>query len=445
MTVELISIAEESVRLAKKFGFEEAIAKVVHINETMVKAANNVLTVTQGWSNRRLDIYLTKKKKIYVASTQFSDLSDIEQFIRTASENIEKLTPSELYAPLPQPEADIPSEKIIDVRIVDGQDKAPNYAEAMLNAALEEGASRAAAVLSFIHEKKAICFNGVKSSYEESTALKTYLRAFKDSYSGMWSFGSRRLEVQELENVGRIAARFATMANKKVKVEPVNYQVILSPIVAGNIFNYVALFSSAFYVLTNMSFLGKYKPGDKIASEMLSMYDSPRSMEIPGSTNFDDEGLKTKNKAIIEKGVFRTLLHNSKTARLFNTEPTGNAGFIAPISWNVVISNGDSSLDEMIKETREGLIVTSNWYTRLQNYVEGTFSTVPRDALLYIKDGEVMGDAGRLRIADSFPNLLSNIELLSKESYKIWWWEVGIPTQSPYIKVSSLHITKPEL
>ena len=54
---------------------------------------------------------------------------------------------------------------------------------------------------------------------------------------------------------------------------------------------------------------------------------------------------------------------------------------------------GDSGYDEMVKEMKRGMILTSNWYTRFTNYRTGEFSTVPRDGTYLVENGR--GDEAR--------------------------------------------------
>jgi PmbA protein len=145
---------------------------------------------------------------------------------------------------------------------------------------------------------------------------------------------------------------------------------------------------------------------------------------------------------VIEGGVLRTLLHNTKTAKYMNTTTTANAGWINPVPWNIVVRPGSATLDEMVSEVRRGLFITNNWYTRLQNYVEGMFSTVARDAIFYIENGKIVKPVTKIRIADKLGNILKNVAIVGRELYNIQWWEVGIPMKTPYILVKSINISK---
>jgi PmbA protein len=157
---------------------------------------------------------------------------------------------------------------------------------------------------------------------------------------------------------------------------------------------------------------------------------------------FDDEGVATRDNVIIEKGVLRTYLHNSSTAKRFNTSTTGSAGIIDPHPWNLEVYPGDYGLDEMIKEVKEGFFITNNWYTRFQNLRTGDYSTLPRDATFYIKDGEVKYAVAGLRVSDNIPRQLKSISAISKERRWIYWWEVTTPTLAPYLLIKQTNITK---
>ncbi len=68
------------------------------------------------------------------------------------------------------------------------------------------------------------------------------------------------------------------------------------------------------------------------------------------------------------------------------------------------------------KEVRRGIYVTNNWYTRFQNYCEGVYSTVPRDAAFLIENGEIKKSGVGMRISDTLPRQFLNIQALGKES-----------------------------
>ncbi len=133
------------------------------------------------------------------------------------------------------------------------------------------------------------------------------------------------------------------------------------------------------------------------------------------------------------------------------TKNTNNSAFVdfgfgskilAPAPTNIVYEAGDYSLDEIIAESRKPTIyVTSNWYTRYTNVLEGEFSTIPRDGMFFVEDGEIKMAVRKLRLADNLLGMSKRIEGIGKDVKQINWWEVTTPTFIPTIKVSDCNIT----
>ena len=104
---------------------------------------------------------------------------------------------------------------------------------------------------------------------------------------------------------------------------------------------------------------------------------------------------------------------------------------------------GDVSRDDLFKEVKRGLYLTNTWYTRFQNPAKGDFSTVPRDGIFLIEDGEVKQSLRDLRISDNALSILNNIVAISKERQHVHWWgEAETPSLSPYVLVKDVHMTK---
>ncbi len=121
----------------------------------------------------------------------------------------------------------------------------------------------------------------------------------------------------------------------------------------------------------------------------------------------------------------------------------GTAGkILAPNPTNMVYSNGDQTFDEIIADSKKPTIyVTSNWYTRYTNMLEGEFSTIPRDGMFLIEDGEIKKPVRKLRLTDNLLRMSKNIVAVGNDRKQINWWEVYTPTFIPTIKVADCNIT----
>lgn len=438
MKEELLSIANKVSKRAVEAGFDEAAVLAVYRESTMVKFANSEPSVVQSWRDKQVLVYVSKNKRIMGASFPAKTAEDVEKILMQLSAVGERMPASILYSPLPKPSKVEPLPRLVDSKIVEAISDPHRVAEAMAEAAQRINIDSFAGMLQLTYRVKALASSAGAELSEDATEVQAYVRAFAGEGSGQWAHGSRTLNVKKIEEMAEKASNLAYHSRNQVSVSPGKYNILLSPMVAGNLLNYVAWMATGSAVLLGQSiFVGK-KPGDAVASEKITLKDVPREAVLPGSTSFDDEGVPTYNKPIINGGFLKTLLHNTKTAAKMGAKSTGNAGLVFPKVWALSVDPGDYSFEELLEEMGEGLVVTNNWYTRLQNYVEGIFSTISRDAAFIVRGGEIVGAAKKFRIADTLPNLLRNVVALGKDAYDIYWWEVDIPTRTPYILVRNL-------
>ena len=106
-------------------------------------------------------------------------------------------------------------------------------------------------------------------------------------------------------------------------------------------------------------FIGKL--GEQIASKKLTIEDKPLSKN-PFARWFDDEGVATYNKPIIEKGVLKTYLYNLTTAAKDGVTTTGNAQGAGSKkstgSFFLTVKPGKKTLDDLFAEVGDGVYIT---------------------------------------------------------------------------------------
>jgi PmbA protein len=77
--------------------------------------------------------------------------------------------------------------------------------------------------------------------------------------------------------------------------------------------------------------------------------------------------------------------------------------------------------------------------------VTGDFSTIPRDGIFLIENGEIKQSWKQIRLSDNILKILENITSISQERQQVHWWlEVEPPSLSPYVLAKNIQITKPE-
>jgi PmbA protein len=91
---------------------------------------------------------------------------------------------------------------------------------------------------------------------------------------------------------------------------------------------------------------------------------------------------------------------------------------------------------------KSGLYITNTWYTRYQNYATGDFSTIPRDGIFRVENGEVTSPVREIRISDNMLGILSRVSGVGSDTQQIHWWETERPTFTPNVLVSDVTITR---
>jgi len=216
--------------------------------------------------------------------------------------------------------------------------------------------------------------------------------------------------------------------------------VLFDPLIFGSLTDQVGGRLSAWAVLAGLSPFGK-KIGKRVASPQVTLYDDGSADSI-ARKRFDAEGVPTRRNLLVNKGILKTYLHNTSTAKKFKTKTTGNAGLVAPDSHAVFVKPGDRSRDEIFSEVKDGLWLTNTWYTRYQSYVTGDLSTIPRDGIFHIRNGEVVEAWKDIRVTDNLLHMMKNIVALGDEPEQMMWWgEVSVPNFVPYALIKDVGIT----
>jgi len=212
--------------------------------------------------------------------------------------------------------------------------------------------------------------------------------------------------------------------------------VLLAIVVEG-----VASALNADLVQRNRSFLAA-RLNQKIGFEELTVVDDGLVEGGPLTGKFDVEGSPRQRTTLIERGVVRGLLHNSYTAGRAGVESTGNAsrsggsldfrGQVVIAPSNVRVEAGDWSLDEMLEEVKEGLLILNTFDS--PNIASGDLSALIAQGYI-IERGEVKCPVKQTLFAINIADLLKNIRALGKESSK------HFNLYSPPILVSEVQVS----
>ena len=436
-------LTKRAVSRALSLGATDAVAEVYVGRERRIKFVNNEIAVFEERFERSISVFAAIKERRAEVSIDGLNAKRVDEAVEQVVRLAKLGEPADIYAPLPRGPFKYDEKLLRAQRIRGDPEKLTDAVEAAINAALAEGAERVSGTLIYSTGKTWLRTSGEAYGVAEDSSIEISLRALASGGgSGHFVSIAARREDFNPEEAGKMAGEYARLSRNPVEGEPGEYEVLLGPMTFANIIEEVGEAASAFHVDSGLSFL-RDKLGREVASKILTLVDDPTIPGTYGASPFDDEGVPTRRNVIIENGILNTYLHNSTTAKKFNTETTANAGLIVPQPFNLVIEGGGESLEKLISDIDDGIYITNDWYLRYHNYQTGDFSTIPRDAILRIRKGGIDGALKNLRISDNMIKLLKNIRKLGEKKYWISWWEVETPVKAPHAVISSLNLTKP--
>jgi PmbA protein len=212
-----------------------------------------------------------------------------------------------------------------------------------------------------------------------------------------------------------LAARAAVKAHKSDAprvADPGRYTVVLEPAAVLDLVGQMFGDFSATAIRDGRSFLNE-RLGKKVFGGNIIIRDNcfhPLQAGAP----FDGEGVPRRSLTLVENGVVREVAYSRQAAAQAGALPTGH-GFPLPneigeAPANIVFAGGNSSMEEMIRSTERGVLVTRFWYIREVDPYEKIFTGMTRDGTFLIEGGEIAGGVRNFRFNQSLVELLSNVE-----------------------------------
>ncbi|MDW8010919.1 MAG: metallopeptidase TldD-related protein, partial [Sulfolobales archaeon] len=137
----------------------------------------------------------------------------------------------------------------------------------------------------------------------------------------------------------------------------------------------------------------KNKVGSQVVSENLTIIDDGTHPGLVGTRGFDDEGVPTTRKYVIDRGVLKGFLYDTYTALIEGRNSTGNAfrsvPYSTPVPWisNLIVEGGHGSLSDLVKDVRRGVVVYSTIGEWLSNPVSGLLNATITNGM-YVENGE---------------------------------------------------------
>jgi predicted Zn-dependent protease len=241
----------------------------------------------------------------------------------------------------------------------------------------------------------------------EATAADLDGIARNDGADSATRISSTRMSDLDGAALGERAGRNARAQASAVELPAGEYEVVLLPEAVADL-------------LTNFSLYGfngkQHNEGRSFArigeaqlDPAITLVDDPVSPGRIGQP-YDGEGTPRGVLTLVDGGVTTAVAHDRRTATKAGTTSTGH--YYSDVSWgpmtdNLVLSPGSSSVEDLIRGVRRGLLVTDLWYTRVLDPRQLTLTGLTRNGVWLIEDGEIGTPVQNFRFTQAYPQALA--------------------------------------
>jgi predicted Zn-dependent protease len=241
-----------------------------------------------------------------------------------------------------------------------------------------------------------------------------------DGGSGFAEAFSGSIDAIDPGAIGRTASDKAVSSASPRPLDAGVYAVVLEPSATATLVGFLAWvgFAGRAYIEGRSCFDGK--EGQQVAASTISIWDDgtdPRTLGAP----FDFEGVPKRRVDLIANGVFRGVVYDRRTGKEAGAASTGH-GLPAPnpegpFPLHLFMGTGDATVDEMIRSTERGLLVTRFHYSNIVNPMESSITGMTRDGTFLIEGGEIVGPVRNLRFTQSILGALSSVSMVGREAH----------------------------
>ena len=450
-----MSALEKAIIHSKNMGIDECEVVVVKKNITTVRITDSEIVEIKQNFDKNYGIRIIHQKKI--TSIQTTNKENILDSIENGLKTTLKLKPREFWKGLPGKKEFRQLEGTFDKKLkqISGS-KATDIAQNMINSSENKKIDTITGSLNIVHENFELSNSNELNFNNESTYISGIINAESEHstlpVSGIGHACGRTLSKFSPEQIGLDAKNMCIDSINPQKINSEKYSIIFEPYSVGELLAFVVASNFNFKTFKEKKscFSNNFK--NKISTEEFNLIDDPHIPEGIGTKSIDDEGIKTEKIKLIENGIFKNSFSNlydsykegerkSSGNAIRMDSPMGRSAEPIPISapHNLTITQGGSSQEDMIKDTKHGLLVGRLWYTYAVNPIKGDFSCTARSGIRIIENGKIKGPGKSVRIVHNLPTLLKNISDIGNDQRRVMQW-ASLPSITPSIKVEDISV-----
>lgn len=430
---------EKLLALAKKVA-EEAEVFMVAAEETSAQFEANRLKHIQSKQSTTIALRIIKGGRLGYATT--TKLDDTQNLIDNAVETAQFGMPARFELPpsTPHPTIDI-FDPAVESTAIEKMNKLGQELISLITGHTPDILCEAM-VSKETESLKLINSRGGQASYKKSI--------FSVGIIGSLIRGTDMLFVGEGQSfchpltqpkeIAKVVIQQLELAKNQASVPTGQLPVIFTPRgVASALVPPLMIAFNGKTVLQGASPIGQ-KLGQKVFDSKLSLWDDPTVAFRPHSRPCDDEGIASQRTPLIEQGVVANFLYDLQTAALANTKSTGSAsrsgGLPAPSASSLIIAPGETTMEEMVKDIKEGLVIEQLMGAEQGNILGGDFSG---NVLLgyKVESGKIVGRVKNTMVSGNVYQILKEVTAVGSQAEWVGGFLYTPPLYCPRLSVAS--------
>jgi len=411
----IFSKEEAKKVMEKAMSFSTADACVINLGGSEsgnIRYARNSVSTSGHQSNQSLAVTASFGKKSGTATIDEFDDASLEKVVKRAEE-LAKLAPEnpEFMQPL-GPQTYDESKTYVEATA----NMTPEYRAQVAESSIQPAKANDVTAAGFLDggaDFSAMMNSNGLFAYSKSTNVEftVTMRSNDGTGSGWVTRDFNDVSKFDAAQASKVAIDKAVMSREAKAIEPGKYTVILEPSAGLGLLEGLGRSISARSADEGRSFMSKEgggtKMGVKIVDERVNLWSDPLNEEVPAGT-WDGEGQPLKKTSWIENGVVKNLAYDRFWAQEKGVAPV-------PFPSNFIMGGGDASLEDLIKSTKKGILVTRLWYIRSVDPQTLLYTGLTRDGTFYIENGKIKYPVKNFRFNESPIIMLNNLETLGKQ------------------------------
>jgi len=265
------------------------------------------------------------------------------------------------------------------------------------------------------------------SAWHRQTSAEVSITMLAADSSGWQKSNSPDIAKLSPAHLAQMAAEKAAKSAAPREISPGKYTVILEPAAVLDAIGFAFYDFGGLAILDQRSFLNN-RIGTQLLGENISIWDDV-SHPLQSGSPFDGEGMPRQRVQLVENGVVKRLVYSrGSAARMKKSEHAGKVGPVettghgfpipneigeAPMNLVFEPSKDPKTVEQMIRSTEHGILVTRLWYIREVDPYEKIVTGMTRDGTFLIENGKLVCGLRNFRFNQSLIEMLSRVEAMS--------------------------------